>query len=121
MRGVSTELEGGVTTDFFINAAHAQGAADPAGGGLQLFVMIGVFFLIMYFLVIRPQNKRSKEHRNMLAELQSGDEVVTNGGILGKIDSLDEHFVSLRVQGDVVLRVQKQSITALMPKGTYKD
>ena len=107
--------------DFFISAAHAQGTGDATGGGLQLFIMIGVFFLIMYFLVIRPQNKRNKEHRNMLAGLQAGDEVVTSGGILGKIDSLDEHFVSLRVHGNVVFKVQKQSITSLMPKGTYKD
>lgn len=108
-------------TDLFINVAHAQDAASPTGGGMQLFIMIGVFFLIMYFLVIRPQNKRNKEHKNMLANLQTGDEVVTNGGILGKVDSLDEHFVGLRVQGNVVFKVQKQSISSLMPKGTYKD
>lgn len=114
--------DGGLTmTDFLINTAYAQSAdGGMSGGGLQLFVMIGVFFLIMYFLVIRPQNKRNKEHRNMLADLRTGDEIVTTGGILGKVEELDDNFVHLRVDGQTRLTVQKQSVSSVMPKGTYK-
>ena len=107
--------------DFQIQTAHAQAAGEAApSGGMHLFVMIGIFFLIMYFLVIRPQNKRTKEHRNMLSALQNGDEVVTSGGILGKIEKSDDSFIHLRVDGGVTLKVQKQSISSLMPKGTFK-
>jgi len=83
----------------------------------QIFILIGMFGL-MYFLLIRPQQKRAKDHKKVLSELKKGDEVVTNGGVVGKIISVDESFVSLEVASGVVLKVQKQGINNKMPKGT---
>ncbi|HIF88392.1 MAG TPA: preprotein translocase subunit YajC [Candidatus Thioglobus sp.] len=83
----------------------------------QIFILIAMFGL-MYFLLIRPQQKRAKDHKKVLSELKKGDEVVTNGGVVGKIASVDESFVSLEVASGVVLKVQKQGINNKMPKGT---
>jgi preprotein translocase subunit YajC len=74
----------------------------------------------MYFLLIRPQQKRAKDHKNLLKELKKGDEVVTNGGILGKINSVDESFATLEIAEGVVVKVQKQGINQKMPKGSAK-
>ena len=105
--------------DFFISPAWAQ-EAQP-GGGLELLVMIGIFFLIMYFLLIRPQQKRAREHRELIASLAKGDEIVTSGGILGKVVGIDESFIALEVQDGVKIRVQRHSVASVMPKGTVKD
>lgn len=83
----------------------------------QIFILIAMFAL-MYFLLIRPQQKRAKDHKKVLSELKKGDEVVTNGGVVGKITSVDESFVNLEVASGVVLKVQKQGINNKMPKGT---
>jgi preprotein translocase subunit YajC len=77
-------------------------------------------FAIFYFLLIRPQQKRQKEHRNMVADLAKGDEIVTMGGLLGKITAVDENFITLQVAKDIELKVQKASVQAMMPKGTFK-
>lgn len=103
---------------FFISDAWAQG--DPAGGG-----MIGLLFPILlivafYFLLIRPQTKRAKEHRQMVEALKKGDEVVTGGGVLGRIIEVGDNFVMLEVAENIQLRVQKQAVASLMPKGTVK-
>ena len=71
--------------DFLISNAHAEGAAAPAGGGIEMLLMMGVFFAIMYFMIIRPQQKRAKEHRAMLSALKRGDKVVTSGGLHGTV------------------------------------
>lgn len=104
--------------DFFISPAWAQQAQQ--GGGMQLLIMIGIFFLIMYFLLIRPQQKRAKEHKNLLSSLTKGDEVIVSGGILGKITDVGDSFVTLEVQDGVTIKVQKQSVSSVMPKGTIK-
>lgn len=83
--------------------------------------MIGIFFLIMYFLIIRPQSKRNKEHKQLLASLSKGDEVVTSGGLLGKVSDIGDSFISLEVQDGIVIKIQKQSVSAVMPKGTLKN
>lgn len=107
--------------DFFISNAYAEGAAPaPAGGGLELILMMGVFFAIMYFMIIRPQQKRAKEHKQMLDALSKGDEVVTGGGVLGKVAGLGENFIELTIADDVTIKVQKQAIATVMPKGTMK-
>jgi len=106
-------------TDLLISPAWAQDA--PPGGGFQLIIMIGIFFLIMYFLLIRPQQKRTKEHKTLIASLDRGDEVVTSGGILGKVAEIENSFITLEVQDGVRIKVQKQSISAVMPKGTFKE
>jgi preprotein translocase subunit YajC len=106
--------------DFFISAAHAQ--EGTAGSGMFEFViMIAIFFAIMYFLIIRPQSKRAKEHRAMVEGLAKGDEVVTNGGLLGKITEVGENFIRVDLSDGVNVIVQRQAVAAVMPKGTMKD
>ncbi|MFK5985926.1 MAG: preprotein translocase subunit YajC [Pseudomonadota bacterium] len=108
--------------NFFINDAVAE-AGSSFGAQPELLSQLMVFggiFLIFYFLFIRPQNKKLKEHKQMTESLKKGDEIVTNGGVLGKITSLHENFVSIEVAKDINIRVQRQSISTLMPKGTVK-
>ncbi len=98
-----------------------MGTANAGGGGLEMILMMAVFFAIMYFMIIRPQQKRAKEHKAMLETLSKGDEVVTNGGLLGKVSSLTENFVELSLADNVTVKVQKQAIAGVMPKGTLKS
>ena len=106
--------------DFFIASAHAQDAAAPAGG-LMSFLPLIIIFVIFYFLLIRPQMKRAKEHKNLVAALGTGDEVVTNGGLLGKITKVGESFVTVELADNVHIKVQKHAIASVMPKGTVKS
>jgi len=106
--------------DFFISTAHAAGEA-PEGGGLQLIFMIALFFGIMYFMIIRPQSKKAKEHASLLDSLSKGDEVVTTGGILGKIVKLGDNFVELKVSDSSNIKIQRHAISTVMPKGTMKS
>lgn len=94
-----------------------QAAGAGALGGLPFLVLM---FVAMYFLLIRPQQKRAKDHKKLQAELKAGDEVVTNGGVVGKITSVDESFAALEIASGVVVKVQKQGINNKMPKGTIK-
>lgn len=105
---------------FFIENAYAQGAAPSQGSPFFMIIMIGIFFVIFYFMLIRPQSKRAKEHRDMLGRLASGDEVVTGSGILGKVIEVGDNFVTVEVADGVRLKVQKSHIGAVMPKGTLK-
>lgn len=106
--------------DFLIAPAWAQAAPGQAGSPLMTFVPLILIFVVFYFLLIRPQTKRAKEHREMVSKLAAGDEVVTNGGILGRISEVDDSFVTLQVSPQVAIRVQKFQIAQLMPKGTFK-
>ena len=83
------------------------------------FFLIAMFVL-MYFLLIRPQQKRAKEHKKLLNKLKKGDEVVTNGGVIGKVTSVDESFATLEISDGVIVKVQKQGINQKMPKGSAK-
>lgn len=105
--------------DFFIASAYAQDAAQP--GGLMSFLPLIIIFIIFYFLLIRPQMKRSKEHRKLVSELANGDEVVTNGGLLGRITHVGESFVTVEVADQVQVRLQKQAVASVVPKGTIKS
>ena len=87
------------------------------GSLIGLLLPVGLLVL-MYFLLIRPQQKRAKQHKEMLKTIAKNDEVITNGGIVGTIASLGDTFVSLRIAGNTVVQVQKQAITGLLPKGT---
>lgn len=107
--------------DFLISNAYAEGAAAPASGGLEMILMMAVFFAIMYFMIIRPQQKRAKEHKQMLDALSKGDEVVTGGGILGKVASITDNFIELTIADNVTIKVQKQAVATVMPKGTMKS
>ena len=104
---------------MFISNAYAQGAA-AAGADWVQFLPIVIMFVLLYFMMIRPQMKRSKEHRTMLEGLQKGDEVVA-GGVLGKVVKVSDSFLNLEIADNVVISVQKQSVTQLLPKGTIKN
>lgn len=106
-----------------ISSAHAQAAGGqqpPEAGIMQLVFMVGLFVLF-YFIAIRPQRKRQKEHADLVANLSKGDEVVTNSGILGKINKLEENYVVLQVADNVELKFQRVAIHAVLPKGTLKS
>jgi preprotein translocase subunit YajC len=105
---------------MLISNAFAQTA--PASGGMDLLGLMPLvlMFVLLYFLMIRPQAKRAKEHRSMLAALQKGDEVVTAGGALGKVTKVGESFVTIEIAPSIEIQVQKSSISTLLPKGTIK-
>ena len=105
-----------------IGPAYAQAAGGGASGGDTLMGMLPIIlmFVILYFLMIRPQMKKAKEHRTMVDALQKGDEVVAVG-ILGKISKVSDNYVSLEVAPNVTIQVQKNAVTTLLPKGTVKD
>jgi len=106
-----------------ISDAWAQAApgAAPGGGQLQFILMMGAFILLFYFMLIRPQQKRTREHQALMSKLSAGDEVVTSGGMLGKITEVGDTFITLEVADGVRLKVQKAQVTQLMPKGTLKS
>lgn len=105
---------------FFISDAWAEGAAPAGDTGLIGLLPLLLIFVIFYFLLLRPQIKRSKDHRTMVAALAKGDEVVTSGGVLGKITSIDESFVGLDIANGLEIKVQRSAVSSLMPKGTMK-
>ena len=107
--------------DSIIGTAWAQGA--PAGGGdpLLSFLPLIVIFVLFYFLLIRPQSKKQKEHRKMVDALASGDEVVTGGGVLGTVKDVGDQFLTVEVADGVSLKVQKQTVSAVIPRGTIKS
>lgn len=108
---------------FLISDAWAEGAA---GGAAQEPGMAGLIFpvailLVFYFLFIRPQQRRQKDHKKMVDALSKGTDVVTNGGVLGRVVDIDDSFVRLEIADNVFVQVQKHAIASLMPKGTYKS
>ena len=109
--------------DFLIPAAHAQAAgAAPAAPSMMSTLLFPIILIaIMYFLMIRPQMKRQKEHRAMLDKLGNGDEVITNGGMAGVVRELGEHFVTVEIADNVRVRIQKGAIANVLPKGTLKS
>ncbi len=107
---------------FFIPMAYADGGAAVAGAPNEMmqFVLLGGFLVVFYMMVWRPQSKRAKEHRNLVGGLQKGDEVVTSGGIAGRISKVADEFILLEASDTVELKIQKQAIVAALPKGTLK-
>jgi preprotein translocase subunit YajC len=99
----------------------AQAAASSAGGGMSLIIMMVVLFGLMYFMMIRPQMKRQKEHRTLVAGLAKGDEVVTNGGIAGRVSEVGETFITVEIAANVMVKVQKGSVQQVLPKGSLKS
>lgn len=106
---------------FFISDAYAQAAQQQPDVFTGLVMPMIFLAVVFYFLIIRPQSKRTKEHKSMLSELKKGDEVATNGGLLGKVTRIGENFIELEVADNTVVRVQKQAVSNLMPKGTLKS
>jgi preprotein translocase subunit YajC len=103
-----------------IPEAYAQAGAASPGGQLAPLLMMVLFIVIFYFLLIRPQQKKAKEHAAMLGRLAAGDEVVTAGGILGKVVSVGDGFVTIEIAESVQIKVQKFQVSSLVPKGTLK-
>lgn len=110
---------------MFISNAFAQSAGGAAGGNqlVQLLPII-LMFVVLYFLMIRPQMKRAKEHKQMIEQIQKNDEVITAGGLLGRISKVSDNYVTVEIskEGDkaVEVNLQKSAITAVLPKGTIK-
>ncbi len=106
---------------MLISSAYAQaaGAADP-GGSMMQFLPIILMFVVLWFLMIRPQQKRAKEHKAMLDALAKGDEIVTGGGIAGRVVKVGENFVAVELADGVEVQVQKPAISLVLPKGTLK-
>ncbi len=107
--------------DFLISTAYAQAAGGSPQSTLLQVLPIVVLFVAFYFLLIRPQTKKAKEHRDMVARLAVGDEVVTGGGILGRVTDAGETFVTVEIAKGVAIQVQRFQVTQQMPKGTYKS
>ncbi|NBT29229.1 MAG: preprotein translocase subunit YajC [Gammaproteobacteria bacterium] len=103
---------------FLISDAWAQ-AGGEAGGSLFSLLPLVVIFILFYFLLIRPQQKRAKQHKEMVAALKKGEEIVTNGGLLGKVTDVEDNFVTIEIASDLNVRIQRQAIAQVMPKGTY--
>ena len=108
---------------FFIPQALAQtpAAEGPQNAGLINLLLLGGLFLFMYFVIIRPQRKRQKEHQQLTSGLSKGDEVVMNSGMIGKITEVDDNYITLNVANNVDLKFQKVAVHAVLPKGTLKS
>ena len=107
--------------NLFISEAWAQAGGSAQGGGLLGLLPIVLIFVLFYFLLIRPQQKRQKQHKEMVNNLKKGDEVVTVGGTLGKITDVGENFVTLAITDSVEIKVQRHAVQTMMPKGTIKE
>ncbi len=104
---------------MLINDAWAQVAA-PAGADLMSMLPILLMFVVLYFVMIRPQMKRAKEHKAMVDALQKGDEVIAAGGVLGRVTKVAENYVTMEIANNVEIRVQRPAVQVVLPKGTIK-
>ena len=108
-------------SNFLISNAYAEGAATAPSASIMDFLPLVGLVAVFYFLVLRPQMKRAKEMKTLVAALQKGDEVVTSGGVMGRIVKVGESYVSLEVAEGVNLNIQKGAIQNVLPKGTIKS
>jgi preprotein translocase subunit YajC len=106
---------------FFISDAYAQGAQAPQGNMLMTILPLVAMFAIFYFLLIRPQQKKAKEHKSMVESLNKGDEIITNGGLLAKITDVDDNFLTCKISANVEVKIQRFAVTSVLPKGTIKN
>ena len=107
---------------WLISTAHAAESAPqpPQGGGMSTLLIFGGMFLIFWFLIIRPQRKRQKEHQALVAALGKGDEVVMTSGMLGRINKVDDAYIVVEIADGVEMKFQKAAVHAVLPKGTIK-
>jgi len=106
---------------LFIADAMAAGSPQSQGSPISSILLLVVLFGFMYFFLIRPQTKRAKQHREMVSALAKGDEIVTSGGVLGRITSLGDQFATIEVASNVEVKVQRSAIASVLPKGTIKS
>jgi len=107
--------------DWLISSAWAQAAGATQPNGLLQMLPLVLIFVVFYFLLIRPQAKRAKDHKAMVAALGVGDEVATGGGILGKVTDVSDQFLTVEIADGVRVKVQRHTVTSVMPKGTLKS
>ena len=107
--------------DFLIPSAWAQAAGGSQPNAFVQLLPLILIFVVFYFLMIRPQAKRAKEHKAMVSALAVGDEVVTSGGILGRITEVSEQFVTVEIADGVRIKVQRATVGSVLPKGTLKN
>ncbi|GHE87729.1 preprotein translocase subunit YajC [Thalassotalea profundi] len=108
---------------LFISKAHAAAGPAPSGGGMEMIIMLAVFAFVFYFMIYRPQAKRVKEHKSLMSALGKGDEVLTQGGIVGKIIKVSDEkdFIVISIAEGTEVTVQKGAVNAVLPKGTMKS
>jgi len=107
--------------DFLISAAHAQAPAASAPNMMVTILPLVLMFVVFYFLLIRPQMKRQKEHRALVEGIAKGDEVVTTGGMLGRVDELGDTYITIEIAPNTRVKVQRQAVSQVVPKGTIKN
>jgi len=105
--------------DFFISNAWAADA--PQAGGIMSMLPLFILFAVFWFFLIRPQMKQAKEHKTLVEALAKGDEVATNGGMLGKIKEVGDNFILIEIAKEVQVKIQKNAISTVLPKGTMKS
>jgi preprotein translocase subunit YajC len=107
---------------MFISNAYADtvSGAPQQGGGLSFIMMFVVFFVFLYFVILRPQNKRAKEQQSLLSSLAKGDEVITAGGLLGRVTKISDQYITVGIANNVDIVMQKTSVVSVLPKGTLK-
>ena len=106
---------------MFISNAYAQAATPAFGGGVMDYLPLIGLAVVFYFMILRPQQKRAKEQKAMLAALQKGDEVVTVGGELGRVTKVGENYLSVEIADNVTVQLQKSAVQTVLPKGTIKS
>lgn len=107
-----------------ISVAHAAGeGVSQQGGGMSMIIMLGMFAVIFYFMIFRPQQKRAKEHKNLMAAMSKGDEVLTSGGFVGIINKIspENDFIAIELNSSNVVVIKKDFVSAVLPKGTMKS
>ncbi len=107
--------------DFLISAAHAQSGAASQPSMIAQLLPLGILVVLFYFMLIRPQSKRNKEHKELMANLAKGDEIVITGGVAGKISEVGEVYLSVEVAEGTEIKVQKAAVAQVLPKGTLKQ
>lgn len=113
-----------ISMSLFISQAHASAAGGaPAGSGYEMFIMLGMFAVIFYFMIYRPQAKRVKAHKALMASMSKGDEILTTGGIIGKIAQIseDNDYILISLNDSNEVTIKKDYVTAVLPKGTIKS
>ena len=120
MPGVTKEAAGFISEAFAQAAPAATGASDSPFGSLGTMLPLVLMFVVLYFVMIRPQMKRQKEHKTMIDALAKGDEVVTSGGMVGKITKIGESFLGVEIANGIEIQVQRAAVVQVLPKGTVK-
>ena len=110
----------GIGTAYAAGAAHAGTTQTTGQSIMSMLPMLLAFVLIFYFLLIRPQSKRQKEHKQLVSQLEKGDEIVTSGGVLGKVEKVADDFLQLIIAKDVSINIQRSSVSMVLPKGTIE-